>query len=114
VTYGFTPPTRWLRDGLVRLQLLNAAGAQAAQPDAVLQWDEIATRTLITQSPALTPFAQARFAASVQLAVFVGVANADSWPGQGRILNGTDAVIRSHATRIVPPAGVTSENHHIN
>lgn len=30
------------------------------------------------------------------------------------ILNGTDAVIRSHATRIVPPVGVTSENHHIN
>jgi eukaryotic-like serine/threonine-protein kinase len=30
--------------------------------------------------------------------------------GQLRILNGTDAIIRSHATRIVPPAGVTSVN----
>jgi hypothetical protein len=31
-----------------------------------------------------------------------------------RILNGTEAVILSHATRIVPPAGVTSENIQIN
>ena len=38
----------------------------------------------------------------------------ESRPRYLTILNGTDAVIRSHAIRIVPPVGVTSENHHIN
>jgi hypothetical protein len=47
--------------------------APPASADVVLQWDEIAVRTLTTQSPALTPFAQARFAAIVQLAVFEAV-----------------------------------------
>src|SRR5262245_16793507 len=47
--------------------------AAAAHADVVLQWDEIAVRTLTTQSPALSPFAQARFAAIVQLAVFEAV-----------------------------------------
>jgi hypothetical protein len=44
-----------------------------ARADVVLQWNEIAVRTLTTQAPALTPFAQARFAAIVQLAVFEAV-----------------------------------------
>lgn len=47
--------------------------ARAAQADVVLDWDVIAIRTLTTQSPALNPFAQARFAAIVQLAVFEAV-----------------------------------------
>lgn len=55
---------------LCGLLLFNAAAAQA---DVVLQWDEIAVRTLTTQNPALSPFAQARFAAIVQLAVFEAV-----------------------------------------
>ena len=52
------------------LLLLNAGAAQA---DVVLQWNEIAVRTLTTQSPGLNPFSQARFAAIVQLAVFEAV-----------------------------------------
>jgi hypothetical protein len=60
---------------------LRAAAAMAvlclipcvARADVVLQWNEIAVRTLTTQAPALTPFAQARFAAIVQLAVFEAV-----------------------------------------
>ncbi|HET9194975.1 MAG TPA: vanadium-dependent haloperoxidase [Vicinamibacterales bacterium] len=47
--------------------------AAAAQANVVLQWNEIAVRTLTTQSPGLNPFAQARFAAIVQLAVFEAV-----------------------------------------
>ena len=47
--------------------------AVAAQANVVLQWNEIAVRTLTSQTPALNPFAQARFAAIVQLAVFEAV-----------------------------------------
>jgi hypothetical protein len=47
--------------------------AGAAQANVVLQWNEIAVRTLTSQTPALNPFAQARFAAIVQLAVFEAV-----------------------------------------
>ena len=47
--------------------------ATAARADVVLQWDEIAVRTLTTQTPALNPFFQARYAAIVQLAVFEAV-----------------------------------------
>src|SRR5688572_11361849 len=47
--------------------------ATAARADVVLQWNEIAVRTLTTQTPALNPFATARFAAIVQLAVFEAV-----------------------------------------
>jgi hypothetical protein len=45
----------------------------AARADAVLHWNEIAVRTLTTQTPALNPFQQARFAAIIQLAVFEAV-----------------------------------------
>jgi hypothetical protein len=55
---------------LLSLVFFHAAAAHA---DAVLQWNDIAVRTLTTQSPALNPFAQARFAAIVQLAVFEAV-----------------------------------------
>jgi hypothetical protein len=47
--------------------------AGAAHANLVLQWNEIAVRTLTSQTPALNPFAQARFAAIVQLAVFEAV-----------------------------------------
>src|SRR5215510_6169474 len=52
---------------------LLLSGATSAHADVVLQWDDIAVRTLTTQSPALTAFAQARFSAIVQLAVFEAV-----------------------------------------
>ena len=47
--------------------------AKAAHADVVLQWDEIMVRTLTSQTPGLNPFAQARFAAVVRLAVFEAV-----------------------------------------
>ena len=52
------------------LLFFNAAAARA---DVVLQWNEIAVRTLTTQTPGLNPFFQARYAAIVQLAVFEAV-----------------------------------------
>jgi hypothetical protein len=45
----------------------------AAQQDVVLQWNEIAVNTMLAQSPGLNPFAQARFLAITQLAVFEAV-----------------------------------------
>ena len=45
----------------------------AARADAVLHWNEVAVKTLTTQTPALNPFQQARFGAIVQLAVFEAV-----------------------------------------
>jgi hypothetical protein len=57
----------------IALGALLLFNATAARADVVLQWDEIAVRTLTTQTPGLTPFAQARFAAIVQLAVFEAV-----------------------------------------
>jgi hypothetical protein len=53
------------------LLFFTATTARAA--DVVLQWNEIAVRTLTTQSPPLNPFFQARYAAIVQLAVFEAV-----------------------------------------
>ncbi len=45
----------------------------AARADAVLHWNEVAVKTLTTQTPALNPFQQARFGAIIQLAVFEAV-----------------------------------------
>src|SRR5215207_5066120 len=63
---------RPVRGGVVIFALV-CLGSGIARADAVLQWDAIAVRTLTTQTPALSPFAQARFAAIVQLAVFEAV-----------------------------------------
>ena len=60
------------RVGLVLFALVVSSSAARAD-DAVLQWDEIAVETLTTQSPGLTPFHQARYAAIIQLAVFEAV-----------------------------------------
>ena len=45
----------------------------SARADVVLDWNELAIRTMVTQSPAPNPFAQARFMAITQLAVFEAV-----------------------------------------
>ncbi len=58
---------------VIALCILLAVSARAAHADVVLDWNTIAVRTLTTQNPALSPFAQARFAAIVQLAVFEAV-----------------------------------------
>src|SRR5688572_3721959 len=60
------------RVGLVLFVLVVSSSAARAD-DVVLQWDEIAVKTLTSQTPALTPFHQARFAAMIQLAVFEAV-----------------------------------------
>ena len=58
---------------VLAVAVLLLASTRSAQADVVLQWNAIAVRTLTTQSPAVNPFAQARFAAIVQLAVFDAV-----------------------------------------
>jgi len=75
-----------------------------AGADVVLQWDEIAVRTLTTQVPALTPFAQARFAAIVQLAVFEAV-NATTGEYEGYLGSPSAPT----ASPIIAPAGASSE-----
>ena len=78
-------------------------GAEAAHANVVLQWNDIAVRTLNTQNPALNPFAQARFAAIVQLAVFEAV-NAITGEYQGYLgsASAPTAVSISAAARASP------------
>src|SRR5438132_4844514 len=57
------------RAALVTLALL--CPATMAQPDVVLKWNALTVKTLVLQGQ--SPFAQARFAAIVQLAVFEAV-----------------------------------------
>ncbi len=59
-----------IRAALVAVALVHPAPS-LAQSDAVLTWNEISVRTLTQQNQ--NPFAQARFAAIVQLAVFEAV-----------------------------------------
>jgi len=61
-----------VRACLVLLVLVFSSSAARAD-DVVLQWNKIAVDTLTTQTPGLTPFHQARFAAIIQLAVFEAV-----------------------------------------
>jgi hypothetical protein len=60
------------RASLVLLVLVIGTSAARAE-DAVVQWNKIAVKTLTTQTPPLTPFHQARYAAIIQLAVFEAV-----------------------------------------
>ena len=53
--------------------LVTSSRAAASSPDVVLHWNEIAVATMLTGPGAASPFAQARFAAIVQLAVFEAV-----------------------------------------
>jgi len=69
--------------------------AQAARADVVLEWNAIAMRTLTTQKPMVNPFAQARFAVIIQLAVFE-----DDWPN----IHVEDAYTRDAATRALEGA----------
>jgi hypothetical protein len=57
---------------VVLFSSLAASIRVAASSDVVLEWNEIAVKTMLTP-PAATPFGQARFAAIVQLAVFEAV-----------------------------------------
>jgi hypothetical protein len=53
--------------------LVTSSRATASSQDVVLQWNQIAVTTMITPPGPASPFAQARFAAIVQLAVFEAV-----------------------------------------
>ena len=75
-----------------------------ARADAVLHWNDIAVRTLTTQTPGVNPFAQARFAAIVQLAVFEAV---NAITGEYEPYLGS-AVVPA-AAPIVAPAGASAE-----
>jgi hypothetical protein len=88
--------------GLVSCLWLGSV--RPASADAVLRWDEIAVRTLTTQTPALTPFAQARFAAIVQLAVFEAV-NATSGEYNGYL----GSAVAPAAAPIIAPVGASGE-----
>jgi hypothetical protein len=80
------------------------ASAAPARADVVLHWDEIAVRTLTTQVPALSPFAQSRFAAIVQLAVFEAV-NATTGEYEGYL----GSPMAPNGAPIVAAVGASSE-----
>lgn len=67
--------TTWCRRSLVLVLVgvLQFGAAARAKADVVLDWNKIAVDTAIMQTPPTNPFAQARFAAIVQLAVFEAV-----------------------------------------
>src|SRR5687768_3188958 len=90
--------------GVLAAAGLLLSSARAAQADVVLEWNAIAVRTLTTQSPVVNPFAQARFAAIIQLAVFEAV-NAitgeyDSYLG---------SAVAPTAVPIAAPVGASAE-----
>jgi hypothetical protein len=68
-----TPSIRRLACAAAVCFLLVFSAGTARAADVVLQWNAIAERTFTTQTPGLNPFATARFAAIVQLAVFEAV-----------------------------------------
>jgi PAP2 superfamily len=53
--------------------LITSSRAAASSQDVVLEWNQIAVTTMLTPPGPASPFAQARFAAIVQLAVFEAV-----------------------------------------
>jgi hypothetical protein len=83
---------------------LMLSTAQAARADVVLEWNAIAMRTLTTQKPIVNSFAQARFAAIIQLAVFEAV-NAVT----GEYESYLGAAVAPARAPIVAAAGASSE-----
>ena len=81
----------------VAFSLALVAGPATASADVVLDWNAIAVRTLITQpAPGVNPFAQARFMAITQLAVFEAV-------------NAIEGGHRSYLGTLPPAPGATAE-----
>jgi hypothetical protein len=77
---------------------------RAARADAVTHWNDVAAKTLTTQTPALNAFPQARFSAIVQLAVFEAV-NATTGEYEGYL----GSSVAPTATPIVAPFGASPE-----
>ena len=86
------------------LHCARRSARRRRRADVVLHWDEIAVRTLTTQVPALSPFAQSRFAAIVQLAVFEAV-NATTGEYEGYL----GSPMAPTAAPIVAAVGASSE-----
>jgi hypothetical protein len=94
---------------MTKLRVAAAASALllssvAARADIVLEWNDLATRTLVTQGQ--SPFAQARYAAIVQLAVFeaVNAVTGDYDPYIGVVApvgTSTDAAVAVAAYRVL-------------
>jgi len=75
-----------------------------ARADAVTHWNDIAAKTLTTQTPALNAFPQARFSAIVQLAVFEAV-NAITGEYEGYL----GSPVAAAAMPIVAPFGASPD-----
>jgi hypothetical protein len=93
-----------LTGGVLALAGLLLSSARAAGADVVLEWNAIAVRTLTTQTPPVNPFAQARLAAIIQLAVFEAV-NAIT----GEYESYLGSAVAPTAGAIVAPAGASAE-----
>lgn len=75
--------------GAVAIVTLLLCYPTAARADAVLDWNEIAVTTLLTQPPpGVSPYAQARFMSIIQLAVFeaVNAIEGDYEPYRGKVV----------------------------
>jgi hypothetical protein len=68
-------PHRFARTPIIGAMLLTLSISAAARADVVLDWNAIAVRTMTAPPPAapVSPFAQARFMAITQVAVFEAV-----------------------------------------
>jgi hypothetical protein len=86
------------------LFVLVVSSSAARADDAVLQWNKIAVETLTTQTPALSPFHQARFASIIQLAVFEAV-NAIT----GKYESYLGSPVAPDATPVNAPFGASAE-----
>lgn len=85
------------RSHAVAVSLALLAGPATARADVVLDWNAIAVRTLTTQpAPGVNPFAQARFMAITQLAVFEAV-------------NAVEGGRESHLGTVAPAPGASAE-----
>jgi len=84
------------------LMLFSPSAVRAG--DAVLHWNDVAVKTLTTQTPALNPFQQARFSAIVQLAVFEAV-NAITSEYEGYLGSAAAPL----ATPVVAPFGASPD-----
>ena len=90
--------------GVLAVAGLMLSSAAPARADVVLEWNGIAVRTLTTQTPPVNPFAQARFAAIIQLAVFEAV-NAITREYESYL----GSAVAPSGAPIVPAAGASPE-----
>jgi hypothetical protein len=81
---------------VVTLVAVMMCSPSAARADVVLDWNQIAISTLVSQVPPPSPFAQARFMAITQLAVFEAV-------------NAITGEYQPYIGTVVAPAGASAD-----